>query len=491
MRSAAERHSEEALLPPDESSPLLGEAQTPSNDELAPELLADGGLFSECVLICQQSFPLIITYLLQYSATLITTIAAGHLTSNDLGAASIGLTTMNIIGYALVEGMATALDTVCAQAYGSGQVTHVGLHVQRMLALMTLAIIPIGVFWVFSPLILPLVIKQHELAVQAGIFLQVSLIGLPGYAFFEAGKRFMQAQGDFTSGTAVLVITTPINALLTWYFTMVLDLGLPGAALAQAIANNLRPLLLLGHIVFFAPWSLKCWGGWSRDALDGWGHLLSLSVAGTAVNLAEWGAFEILMVSTTYIDTNHLAAQTILSTVSVITWHIPFSISVAVSTRIGVFLGAGYVLRAQRAAAMYSLIFLVVGVADGLAIYFLRDYLTPIFSNDEEVVRIAINSTLGLALFQIVDALSSGCNGVLRGLGCQSVAAWIVLAINYLGAVPLAIWLEIGPPDLKLGGLWYGLGSGMVFIVLIEIIYMRWINWEDRIYDIRVREGAD
>ncbi|CRK48492.1 hypothetical protein BN1723_020579, partial [Verticillium longisporum] len=76
-------------------------------------------------------------------------------------------------------------------------------------------------------------------------------------------------------------------------------------------------------------------------SLRGWGPMVRLSAAGTAVNLAEWLAFEILMISTSYIDTNHLAAQTILTTVSIVMWHIPFSVSVAVTTRVGHLIGAG------------------------------------------------------------------------------------------------------------------------------------------------------
>ncbi|KAF7551282.1 hypothetical protein G7Z17_g5144 [Cylindrodendrum hubeiense] len=470
---------------PDEASPLLP-GQTCDEE---PQIISPGSVWSEVWLIFQYSVPLIITYLLQYSATVITTIIAGHLSPDDLGAASIGLTTMNIFGYAMMEGMATALDTLCAQAYGSGRLTNVGLYIQRMVVLMTVSMIPIGAFWLCSPWFLPLIINQPQLAVKAGVFLQVSLIGLPGYAFFEAGKRFLQAQGDFNAGTYVLLICTPLNIALSWLFTIKLGMGLPGAAFAQALCNDLRPLLLLLYVIFFAKPSLKCWGGWSREAFSSWGILLNLSAAGTALNLAEWGAFEILMVSTSYIDTNHLAAQTILSTISIITWHIPFSVSVAVSTRLGNFIGAGLLRLARREAALYSIIFIVIGVFDGLVIFLIRHQLTRLFSNDHEVVRIAINATFALSAFQIIDSIICGCNAVLRGLGRQSIAAWVVLAVNYLGAVPLAVWLELGSPDMKVEGIWVGLGCGMVLIAVIECWYMKWISWQDCVDDVRERES--
>ncbi|KAI3553886.1 MATE efflux family protein [Colletotrichum paranaense] len=469
-----------------ETTPLLSD-QPHHKPDIEPA--GSGGWLSEAWLLCRYSLPLIATYLLQYSFTVITTFVAGHLSADDLAAASIGLTTMNIIGLAIYEGMATALDTLCAQAHGSGRLTAVGLHVQRMLILMALATVPIGLFWVFSPSVLSLFVKQHHLAVKAGTFLRVSLIGMPGYAAFEALKRFLQAQGDFKSAMVVLIICAPINALLSWLFAFKLNMGLEGAALGQALANDLRPVLLLIYIVVWGQWSHQCWGGFSRKAFTEWSVPVRLSIAGSAVNLGEWAAFEILTLSTSYLSTEHLAAQTILTTISVVMWHIPFSISVAISTRIGHLIGGGLVATARRATTVYAIVFTVVGILDAILIFLFRHQLALVFSEDAEVQRLTSDSMLAVAAFQLIDSIISGCNGVLRGLGRQAVAAFVVFAVNYLAAVPLAVWLELGSPGLELDGAWIGLGGGMVVIAIIECIYMKVIRWQDCVESVRDREG--
>lgn len=90
-------------------------------------------------------------------------------------------------------------------------------------------------------------------------------------------------------------------------------MGLEGAALGAALSNNLRFGLLLLYIISpLGRWSHVCWGGFSREALENWGAMIRLSAAGVIATLAEWGAFEILTLSTSYISTEHLAAQTIL-----------------------------------------------------------------------------------------------------------------------------------------------------------------------------------
>lgn len=189
----SEGHSEAVgHLPPSESTPLLVDS---SSSALVSSTKDD--LWSELWLLLRYCIPLIATYLLQYSWCIVVTFISGHLSADDLAAASIGMTTMNIVGFAAFEGMATALDTLCSQAYGSGNLTGVGLHVQRMMVIMAFAAVPIGAVWAVSPWLLSLFVKQHHLAVMAGTFLRVSIIGMPGYASFEALKRFLQAQGDF------------------------------------------------------------------------------------------------------------------------------------------------------------------------------------------------------------------------------------------------------------------------------------------------------
>lgn len=490
------------------TTPLLGSSSSSSSsknssrnssrndDSDSTKDSRDPGWQAELRLLAAYSLPLVGTYLLQYSFTVITTMVAGRLGADDLAAASIGVTTMNIFGLAVFEGMATALDTLCAQAYGAGQHADVGRHVQRMLLLMAVVAVPVGGLWLASPLLLPHLLRQPGLAAKAGSFLRLSLIGLPGYAAFEAGKRFLQAQGSFRAAMAVLLVCAPVNALLSWLFAFRLGMGLDGAALGAALANNLRPVLLLLYVVFAAPWSHACWPGGGPGgncyfdhqppppaltlALDvrHWAPMVRLAVAGAAVTLAEWAAFEILTFSTSYVTATHLAAQTVLTTTSVVLWHVPFSVSVAVSTRIGHLVGAGLVPAARRAAALYAVVFLAIGLLDGLLLVSLRNYLPRLFSDDAPVCAIATRSMLAVAAFQIVDAVNCGCNGVLRGLGRQSLAAWLVFFINYFAAVPLAIWLELGSWHMELNGVWIGLGLGMTAIAVAECGYIKLTDWK-------------
>ncbi len=62
---------------------------------------------------------------------------------------------------------------------------------------------------------------EKDVAVLAGRYLRIVLIGAPGYATFESGKRYLQAQGLFSASLYVLLICAPLNAFMNWLFVWV------------------------------------------------------------------------------------------------------------------------------------------------------------------------------------------------------------------------------------------------------------------------------
>lgn len=395
--------------------------------------------------------------------------------------------TASISGYAVYEGLATSLDTLCAQAYGSNKPHLVGLHLQRMAILMFLVTIPIATLWIFSGPILAALVPEQELAHLAGSYLRILLAGTPGYFLFEAGKRFTQAQGIFSASLWVLLICTPVNIILNYVFVFVLDWGLTGAALAVVVSNSLLPILLLGHVVFVRPSSLECWGGFTKQAFQNWGPMVKLAIPGIVMVEAEWLAFDILTFSSSYISTAALAAQSVVMTICLVMFHIPFSVSVAVSTRLGNLIGCGSLSAAKLAAKTYAVIFVIMGLIDATFIAVARDALPRLFSDDEEVIRLASRVMPVLAAFQLFDATTALVNGLLRGLGRQTIGGYANLLVYYLVAVPLALFLCFGSPKLELAGLWTGCVVGSALITVSEGLYVIFCDWGKAVEAARLR----
>ncbi|KIW86265.1 hypothetical protein Z517_01660 [Fonsecaea pedrosoi CBS 271.37] len=443
--------------------------------------------------------PLVLTYMLQYFYSLVIVLVVGHIGEDELAGVSLGVTTMNIVGFAVFEGMATSLDTLCAQAFGAGNRKAVGLHVQRMVLLLLLVACPIGALWLCSPWILAGMIPQPQLATVAGTFLRTSLVGVPGYVVFEAGKRFLQCQGNFTASLAVLLICTPINLVLNWILVFQLGLGVMGSALAAALSNNLRAVLLVLYVALYHPETHQCWPGFlPKTTFQNWMPMIKLAIPGAVMTLGEWFAFELLNFSAAYIKTGDnksvssgpLAAQAILSTTSVLIWHIPFSGSVVASTRIGHLIGRGSVRAAKSMSKFYAVFFSGTALFD-MTLAFAAGSLIACFSTantSSEVRELVVGTLPYVAIFQIFDAAVCCIHGIMRGLGRQAIGGWATFAVNYCIGVPLAMVLALGPPMLGLPGLWSGLSIGMAVLAAVQAIVLRIIDWEKCVVDAKERE---
>lgn len=182
--------------------------------------------------------------------------------------------TANITCSAPFQGLATSLDTLCAQAYGSGHKHLVGLQIQRMVTFLLLLFLPLIVLWAYSTEILALMIPEYRTAELAGTYLKIYLFGVPAFIVFEGGKRFVQAQGLFQATTYVLLIAAPLNVFLNWFFVWYLGWGFIGAPISVVITQNLLPTLLVAYVYFID--GRQCWGGFSKRALTNWGMLLLL-----------------------------------------------------------------------------------------------------------------------------------------------------------------------------------------------------------------------
>lgn len=72
------------------------------------------------------------TQIFEYSFSFVSVIVIGHLSTVYLAAATLGMMTASVTGYSIVQGAATALDTLLPPAWTSDTPHMVGLWTQRM-----------------------------------------------------------------------------------------------------------------------------------------------------------------------------------------------------------------------------------------------------------------------------------------------------------------------------------------------------------------------
>ncbi|KAK3940412.1 mate-domain-containing protein [Diplogelasinospora grovesii] len=424
------------------------------------------------------SAPLIATFLLHYSVTIGSVLTVGRLGMVELAAVNLATMTASITCYVPVQGLATCLDTLCAQAYGSGHKHLVGLQAQRMTWLLWLLMVPIAVLWWFSEPILRSLVPGEETAQLAALYLRVLILGMPGVAAFESGKRFVQSQGLFHATTYTLLIGAPLSFFQNWLFVFKLNWHFAGAATAMAVTQNLLPLLLVLYVRCFE--GSECWKGFSWKAFSNWGPMIKLALPGMIMIEAQFSVLEILTIAAGQFGTAQLAAQSVLVTVTSTSFNIPFPLAIATSTRVANLIGAHLSSAAQTTAKVAIAAGCLVGLFNLTILATLRRQLALVFTADKDVVEIASTAMLVCAVMQVFDSLAAVSHGLLRGVGRQAIGGYANLFSYYFVALPISLSTAFAL-GWKLSGLWIGVTLGLAVVSALELLYLYNADWESAV----------
>ncbi len=237
-------------------------------------------------------------------------------------------------------------------------------------------------------------------------------------------------------------------------------MGFIGCPIAVAIGQNLMPLFLFLYVQFVG--GKECWPGFSRKAFTNWGPMgespasvtlsllrgnvtghanspltVSLALPGFVMLFAEVLAFEIITLAAAQMSATHLAANSIIQSLSVIAFQLPYPLSIAGSTRVANLIGASLPDAAKVTAQVILVLGTIVGVINVIALGAFRNYVPQLYTNEADVIALAAATLPVNAAFQLFDALACQCNGILRGLGRQKIGGYVSLLVFYGVSRPL------------------------------------------------------
>lgn len=466
--------------PPNEQSSLL--PQSPEVGETC-ELEDDGTTpakrwLAEFLLLLRGSVPVILAYALQNSLQTISVLIVGRLSPEALATAAFSYMFAMSTAWLIALGGTTALDTLASSSFTGSKNPHdLGILLQRGFFVLTAFYIPVAVLWACSAPIFRLLGQEEYICVDSARFLTALIPGGLGYIYFEAMKKYLQAQEIMRPGTYVLLITSPLSAGLNYLFIHTFNLGLIGAPLATGLSYWLSFLLLVLYSRFIT--GHQCWGGFTIQSLHNLGTFSRLALLGVIHVGTEWWAFEIVALAAGRLGTIPLAAQSVIMTTDQVMNTIPFGIGVAASSRVGNLLGARNAKGAARAANVAAWLSMVMGFLVLIVLMSVKNFYARIFNNDLSVIKLTAEVMPYVALFQIADGLNGSCGGSLRGMGRQHVGAAVNFVSYYCGALPLGIWLAFH--GWGLGGLWVGQCIALYIVGALEWIIVAWSDWEGEV----------
>ncbi|KAL3686055.1 hypothetical protein R1sor_004077 [Riccia sorocarpa] len=422
--------------------------------------------------------PMILVNLLQYAVRVISLMFVGHLGDLALSSSQIAVTTAGATGLNVMMGLASALETMCGQAYGAKEYKLTGVFLQRAVFVLVLICIPISfVWWNMGP-ILMLMGQDPAIAEAAQDFSRFLIPTLFAYAFLQPLVKFLQTQSAVNAMVVVSAFTLAIHVPLCYLLIYHWGFGFRGAAIATGISQWINVLFLVFYVLF-SPTCEKTWTGFSKAAVHDIGLFLKIAVPSTVMICLENWCFDLVILLSGLLPNPELETSSLSICINTggLIFMVPFGLSAAASTRVSNKLGGGRPDAAKSVVKLAITLTMIEGSILSTLLISIRNAFPYLFSSDPEIVNYVSSMVPFLATVSILDACNGTLSGVARGCGWQHLGAYSNLVAFYGVGIPLGLILTFHF-HLNSYGLWIGLICGVFSqMVLLSCITLT-LNWQ-------------
>ncbi|KAL0450038.1 UNVERIFIED_CONTAM: protein DETOXIFICATION 14 [Sesamum latifolium] len=408
------------------------------------------------------ALPMIVATLSQYLLRVSPMFMLGHLDELSLSSASIATSLCNVTGFSVLFGMASALETLCGQAYGAGQYLRVGTFTYGAILCLFLVCIPVSLLWIYTEKLLIFFGQDPLISAEAGKFAIWLIPTLFPYAILQSLVRYLQTQSVILPMLWSSLVSLCLQLALCWAFLFKLNLGNAGAALSIGISYWVNVILL----VLYMKYSTNCKKTrslFSKDVFVTMREFFQFAIPSAVMVCLEWWSFELVILLSGVLPNPQLETSvlSICLLVAALHYFIPYSIGAAASTRVSNELGAGRLDRARASVWAANVLSIAEAIVACTILLGCRNLLGYAFSNEKEVVDHLREMTPFVCLLLAMDCIQAVLSGVARGSGWQHLGAYVNLGAFYLVGLPTAVLLGF-LLRLRGKGLWLGLNMGSI-----------------------------
>ncbi|XP_055828350.1 protein DETOXIFICATION 35-like [Solanum dulcamara] len=425
--------------------------------------------------------PIAFNIICQYGVNSLTNIFVGHLGNIELSAISIAQTVISTFSFGFMMGMGSALETLCGQAYGAGQVHMLGVYMQRSIIILLATCVILLPMYLFTTPILELLGQETAIAELSGRYTMFLIPQLFSLAINFPTSKFLQAQSKVDVLAGIGLAALLVHAVFLWLFIYALEWGTTGAAIAFDLTNWLTAIAQFGYVV---GWCKDGWKGFSRAAFNEIWPFVRLSIASAVMLCLEiWYMMSIILL-VGHLNNAVIAVGSISICMNINGWEnmLFIGINAAISIRVSNELGLGHP-RATK-YSVYITVFqsLLIGILCMVIVLVARDHLAIIFSSSKEMQEAVADLAFLLGITMVLNSVQPVISGVAIGGGWQALVAYINLGCYYIFGLPLGYLLGY---VAKLGtkGLWIGMIAGAALQTLLLLIILYKTNWSKEVND--------
>ncbi|KAM1103046.1 hypothetical protein ACFX13_011853 [Malus domestica] len=480
----------ESLPPPANPSFTSTASFTPDADDISPIVSVRDffrEFFKEAKKLWFLAGPAIFTSLCQYSLGAITQVFAGQVGTLDLAAVSIENSVIAGFSFGVMLGMGSALETLCGQAVGAGQLDMLGIYMQRSWVILNSTAVLLSFLYIFAQQLLKAIGQTADISKAAGVFAIWMIPQLFAYAMNFPIAKFLQSQSKMMVMAVISVVVLVLHTLFSWLLMLKVGWGLVGAAVVLNTSWWLIVLAQLGYI--FSGTCGQAWVGFSWKAFQNLWAFVKLSLASAVMLCLEVWYFMALILFAGYLKNAEVSVDGLSICMNILGWTVmvAMGMNAAISVRVSNELGAAHPRTAKFSLVVAVITSFLIGAILSLILIISRDKYPALFSSDSEVKALVKQLTPLLATCIVINNIQPVLSGVAIGAGWQAAVAYVNVTCYYVIGVPLGLIFGY-KLDWGVRGIWIGMLLGTILQTCVLFIMVYKTNWnkeaskaEDRI----------
>lgn len=421
--------------------------------------------------------PAILTGIFQFSIGFATVAFVGHLGEVELAAVSIAQAVVEGFAYGFMLGMGSALETLCGQAVGAGQLRMLGIYTQRSWIICGFTALFLTPLYIFTSPILRLLRQSPQISQLAGKYCVWVIPQLFAYAVNFPIQKFLQSQSKVWVMTAISGAALAVHILLNWVFVTKLRWGLAGAAFAGNISWW---LINLAQLVYMMSGCFpEAWTGFSVSAFKSLTAFVRLSLASAVMLCLELWYYTAVIILVGYLKNPEIAISAISICMNFQLWAIMIALgfNAAVSVRVSNELGAGHPKAAKFSVIISVSTSFLLGIILMAVVLGGRTYLPRFFTDEPDVVKETSKLAYLLGATILINSIQPVLSGVAIGAGWQSLVAFINIGCYYLIGLPIGAILGF-IAKLNEMGIWLGMLGGCLLQTVILLVITFRTKWQ-------------
>lgn len=428
---------------------------------------------SEIKALFSLTIPILIAQLAYTSMGFVDAMMAGHFSKHDLAAIALGNSIWVPI-FLLMTGIILATTPKVANLFGACKNEQIGPLVRQSLW-MALFIVSLMVIILCNAKSLLLVMgASQETASLTMKFIYGIAIGMPAIAFYQVlrclSDGISRPRPSMVLGVLGLLLNIPVNYVMVFGKLGFPAMGGAGCGIASA---TVMWFMFFGFLwwVYYSP-NYKSCDIFKQFSLPHWPTISSLLKIGIPIGIAvftEASIFSIIALLIAKLGDDIVAGHMIALNFSSIIFMLPYSISIAITIRVGQFIGRKDPLRARSSANIGIFIAFLLAFISTILIWLFNETVASLYTKDKVVLQLASYLIIFAAIYQLPDAVQVTCAGALRGYQDTRIIMFITL-ISYWGiAMPIGCTLGLssyfGNP-MGPAGFWISLIIGLAFAAI-------------------------